>query len=132
MHYNTLFKLAREVLKHSHSPYSKFAVGCAVEDEMGKAYTGTNLENANWSETICAERTAIAKMISEGGKKVRKIVVTNASDNLVFPCGSCRQVIQEFASTDCQIYVCNIDGSQRKLIAFKELFPHAFKSENIR
>jgi cytidine deaminase len=131
MHYNFLFQLAKRAREYSHSPYSKFAVGCAIEDEKGSVYFGTNLENINWSETICAERSAIAHMIANGGKKVRKVVVVTPANKTAYPCGSCRQVIQEFASIDCEIITVGEDGQNYHRIPFKELFPHAFKPGSI-
>lgn len=94
--YRDLLDTAKEASKNSYSPYSGFAVGAAVLAENGKVYTGTNIENASYGLTNCAERTAIFTAVSDGAGTIKAVAVWNKNGG-VFPCGSCRQVIAELA-----------------------------------
>lgn len=87
---------AIEAIKNAYCPYSSFSVGCAVEMESGKIYTGTNVENSSYGATLCAERVAVAYAVSQGERKIKKLAITSSSDKPVVPCGMCLQVIQEF------------------------------------
>ncbi len=91
-----LIELARKASKNAYSPYSKFNVGAALLTKEGKIFTGCNIENASYSLTNCAERTAVFKAISEGFTQFEKIVIYVDSDILFSPCGACRQVLAEF------------------------------------
>lgn len=97
-----LIALAKEAQEQSYSPYSQFSVGAAVLTEAGDIFTGCNIENISYGLTICGERTAIFKMISEKGPqtKIKAIAVTTKADIPCTPCGACRQVIQEFSKPD--------------------------------
>ncbi len=123
-----LIEKAREAQEKSYSPYSNFRVGAAVLID-GKIYSGCNIEIASYSPTICAERTAIFKGISEGGKKIEKIAIVG--DNLdTYPCGVCRQVIREFASEDVEIIIANsIDDY--KIYSMEEILPHSFGPKDL-
>jgi len=92
-----LMRLAVEMLDKAYVPYSHFPVGAALECEDGTVYTGCNIENAAFPCTICAERTAMFKAISEGNTQFKRIVVAGRSEDFCVPCGSCRQVMREFA-----------------------------------
>lgn len=117
--------LARE---KSYSPYSKFKVGASVLMEDGQIYSGCNIENASYSPTVCAERTAIFKGVSEGNRKILKIAIIGSSE-YTYPCGVCRQVIKEFES-DTVIIIANSinDYKEYKL---EELFPHGFGPKDL-
>jgi cytidine deaminase len=121
-----LFSLAKEAQKNSYSPYSKFAVGCAVEDFSGKIYTGCNIENASYPACICAERVALAKMVSEGRHFLGRLLVVTSSETPRFPCGFCLQVISEF-SGDVKIIAVNNSGTLHRVASIRELYPEAFQ-----
>lgn len=120
-----LFDYAKTAQRRSYSPYSKFAVGCAIVDENFLIHMGCNIENASYPAGICAERAAIARMISEGGRQCNTVMIVNASDKPVFPCGFCLQVLREFGE-DTTVVAVNNDGTKRKISTIKELYPESF------
>ncbi|KAI9311832.1 cytidine deaminase [Dichotomocladium elegans] len=123
-----LFRNAVAAKEHSYSPYSKFRVGAALLTDDGTIYQGTNLENASFGAGICAERTAYAKALSEGHRKFKAIAVTTDQDELISPCGICRQFISEFGPSTLPIYLINAKGeSVERTLA--ELLPYAFDIE---
>lgn len=122
---NELLKAALEGQKNSYAPYSGKHIGAAVLMDNGKIYHGCNVENASYGGTVCAERTAIFKAISEGAKKIKEVTVVSSEQNPWPPCGFCRQVIAEFADTNTLIHLANPQG-QSSTFKFTELFPMAF------
>ena len=120
-----LMKMAEEAYENSYSPYSKIRIGAAVVGGSGKIYTGTNIENASYGATICAERSAICKAISAGETKITAIAVTGDIDDYAYPCGICRQVMVEFMKPDAEIAVSG-RGTDIKVYKLKELLPSAF------
>ena len=120
-----LLNCARDALKFSHAPYSNFKVGAALLCENGKIYTGCNIENAAFSPTICAERVAFAKALSEGERHFKAIAITTSIDSNCPPCGVCRQVMREFCKDDFQIIL------KDKEFTLKELLPESFSKEEI-
>ncbi|HRX43005.1 MAG TPA: cytidine deaminase, partial [Clostridia bacterium] len=92
-----LMKAAEAALENSYSPYSGIRIGAAVKGGSGKVYVGTNVENASYGATICAERSAITSAVSAGEKEITAIAITGDIDDYAWPCGICRQVIKEFA-----------------------------------
>ncbi len=130
-----LIKAAKEAAKNSYSPYSGFTVGAALVSKSGKVYTGCNIENAAYSPTNCAERTAFFKAVSEGEREFLKIAVVggNGLDFSEFcaPCGVCRQVMREFCQNDFEIILADKNGNT-KVMTLKELLPLSFSSDNIR
>lgn len=121
-----LFTIAREASKKAYVPYSKFAVGAALECRGGKVFTGCNVENAALGDTICAERTACVKAISEGCTDFLRIAIFAESENYCMPCGSCRQFLSEF-SRDGQLEVLCAKADGRYVsYRLKELIPHTF------
>ena len=108
----------------SYSPYSKFRVGAALLTSTGKIFTGSNIENSSFSLTICAERTALFKAISEGSKKFKAIAITSDSDDFIPPCGACRQVMLELAG-NIDIILTNAKGKMMKT-KVNLLLPHPF------
>ena len=112
------------MLDRAYAPYSHFPVGAALECADGTVFTGCNIENAAYGLTICAERTAIFKAISEGRRDFKRIVIAGKSEDYCVPCGSCRQVMQEFAP---QMEVICLNGKgEAKHFALKELLPYGF------
>lgn len=130
-----LIKLAIEASYNAYAPYSNFQVGAALETESGRVYTGSNIENASYSATICAERVAISKAISEGYEKIKTLIVYGKYENKqeagdVFPCGICRQFVSEFASDDLKIVIASSEDNY-KIFTLNELMPHSFNSVSI-
>ncbi len=124
-----LIKIAMEAREKSYSPYSKFKVGAAVYTRSGKIFTGCNIESASYSPTICAERVAISKCISEGYKDIDKIAVVGSDKSISFPCGVCRQFILEFGRDIKIICAKNIDSY--KTYSISELMPNGFGPEDL-
>ena len=109
---------------HAFAPYSKFQVGAAIEDAGGAIHTGCNVENATYGLTVCAERVAVFKAISEGIRKFRRVVVAADTENLTPPCGACRQLLWEFCG-DVEIILVNLRG-KTETYQLKDLFPKPF------
>jgi cytidine deaminase len=125
-----LLEAAMAALKNAHAPYSNFAIGAAVLGTDGNIYGGCNVENASYPEGICAEASAIGAMVTGGGKAIQQICVVSAVDDLVTPCGGCRQKIRELASKNVQIFVCGPDGLKRQF-SLEELLPVSFGPEQL-
>lgn len=115
------------MLDRAYCPYSHFAVGAALECADGTVFTGCNIENAAYSPTICAERTAVAKAVSEGHTDFVRIVVAGRCESFCVPCGVCRQVLREFAP-DMEIICLNSKGEEQ-VFTLSELLPHSFGPE---
>lgn len=126
-----LLELANKARKNAYAPYSKYQVGCALLDAKGKTFTGCNVENASYPAGLCAERTAIVKMISEGGKKIKEIVLVGSSAEPVFPCGMCLQVIQEFGN-GCRVTSVDPKGLVFRQVPLKDLFPFGFTPDKLK
>ncbi len=110
--------------EHAHAPFSKFKVGAALLGEDGQIYTGCNVENATYGLTVCAERVAVFKAVSEGVRKFRRIVVAADTNVLTPPCGACRQILWEFCG-DIEVILTNLQGKTESL-RLKDLFPRPF------
>src|SRR6185503_9097011 len=110
--------------ENAHAPYSKFRVGAALQDTGGRIHTGCNVENATYGLTLCAERVAVFKAISEGAREFRRIAIAADGETLTPPCGACRQILWEFCG-DIEIVLVNLRGKSETL-RLKELFPRAF------
>ena len=119
-----LVDLAFTMLERSYAPYSKFPVGAALLCADGDVFTGCNVENAAYGSTICAERTALVKAVSEGHRTVTTLAVAGKSQDYCWPCGACRQMLYEFAP-GLTVLVAREDGDYVKL-PLKELLPHGF------
>ena len=115
---------ALKARENAHAPFSKFKVGAAIEDESGRIFTGCNVENATLGLTLCAERVAVFKAISEGARKFRRVVVAADTEVLTPPCGACRQILWEFCG-DVEITLVNLHGKTVKF-QMKHLFPRPF------
>lgn len=110
--------------ENAHAPYSHFHVGAALEDSSGRVHTGCNVENATYGLTLCAERVAVFKAISEGARQFRRIAIAADTEALTPPCGACRQILWEFCG-DIEITLLNPSGKTEAL-QLKDLFPRAF------
>ena len=120
-----LLKAALAAREHAHAPFSRFRVGSALEGTDGAIYTGCNIENASYGLTMCAERVAIFKAMSEGAREFRRIAVAADAPRLTPPCGPCRQLIWEFCGPDCQIVLVNPAGAA-ETYQIRDLLPGAF------
>jgi len=119
-----LVRAALAAREHAHAPFSKFRVGAALEDSSGRVHTGCNVENATYGLTMCAERTAIFKAISEGAREFRRMAIAADTDSLTPPCGACRQLLWEFCG-DIELILANPRGA-REALRLKDLFPRPF------
>ena len=119
-----LLELARKAAENSYSPYSHFPVGAALECADGTVFTGCNVENAAYGDTICAERTAAVKAVSEGHRDFARIAVWGNSKEYCYPCGSCRQFLQEF-SKQMKVICGKGDGSYMTALLC-EMMPFSF------
>ena len=119
-----LVEAALRVRENAHAPFSNFKVGAAIEDDSGRVFTGCNVENATYGLTMCAERVAVFKAISEGARKFRRVVVAADTDVLTPPCGACRQFLWEFCG-DVELTLVNLNGKTETL-RMKDLFPRPF------
>ncbi|MHC4778195.1 MAG: cytidine deaminase [Planctomycetota bacterium] len=126
----SLLDIAAEAMKRAWSPYSGFSVGAAIETESGKVFTGCNVENASYGLTICAERVALFKAVSEGERTLKRIALVCSGDRPIFPCGACLQVLKEF-STDLPVVTANTAGQSRKT-RLSELMPRPFSAGDLR
>ena len=118
-----LIKAAKQAQAFSYSPYSGFKVGAALLCKSGKVYTGCNIENASFSATVCAERTALFKAVSEGEREFSAMAIVGNTD-LCFPCGVCRQVMSEFCGKNFKIYL--EENGTPVTYALGELLPGRF------
>ena len=121
---DSLIDTALRAREQAHAPFSKFKVGAALLDDGGHIYTGCNVENATYGLTVCAERVAVFKAISEGARKFRRIAVAADTPVLTPPCGACRQILWEFCG-DIEVILTNLQGKTESL-RLKDLFPRPF------
>jgi cytidine deaminase len=121
---NKLIEAALVARKNAHAPFSKFLVGAALQDENGRVFAGCNVENATYGLTICAERVAVFKAISEGARKFVAVAVAADTEVLTPPCGACRQILWEFCG-DVELTLVNLQG-KTETFRLKELFPRPF------
>ncbi len=124
---DNLIECAFEIMENAYAPYSEFRVGACVLTLSGKIFCGVNVENASYGLTVCAERVAVFKAVSEGERDLVAIAVVTESDTLAFPCGACRQVLYEF-SPDMIVVVANRKGKSRTF-RLNELLPEGFRLE---
>ena len=124
-----LGKLAAEMRSRSYIPYSHYAVGAALLTKSGQIFTGCNIENAAYPVTVCAERTAIFKAVSEGDRDFEAIAIAT-EDGQGYPCGSCRQVMVEF-SQDMDVMLADAEGNITVETSIRDLLPGAFTPSNL-
>ncbi len=123
-----LMRAALEARENAYAPFSGFRVSAAVEDENGRVFTGCNVENATYGLTVCAERVAIWKGVSEGARRFRRLVVA-AGPKLATPCGACRQILWEFGG-DMEVTLVNPAGESMTM-RMGELLPRPFDASNL-
>ncbi len=119
-----LIAAARRARDHARARFSHFQVGAALETDSGSVYTGCNIENATYGLTVCAERVAVFKALSEGESKFSRIAVVADTATLTPPCGACRQILWEFCG-DIEIILANLQG-QTETLRLSSLFPRPF------
>ncbi len=119
-----LIRTAVQTRLNARAPHSEFKVGAALETRKGQAFGGCNIENATYGLTVCAERVAIWKALSEGETQFRRIVIVADSENLTPPCGACRQIIWEYCG-DIEVILTNLRG-KRATYRMSRLFPQPF------
>lgn len=131
MNIDELIEEARDVRQRAYAPYSGYRVGAAVLDEAGRIWSACNVENISFGLTVCAERAAVARLVAEGGREVRAIVVATVDGGA--PCGMCLQTLVEFASDPDAVQVVAVDeqGVARRF-SLKELIPYGFSSAAVR
>jgi cytidine deaminase len=125
----TLTDSAVAARNNAHAPYSHFQVGAALEADDGRVFTGCNVENATYGLSICAERVAVFKAISEGVRKFQRIAVAADTEILTPPCGACRQILWEFCG-DIEVTLTNLHG-KTETFRLKDLFPRPFDASFI-
>lgn len=122
-----LLNMAREASQQAYVPYSRFPVGVALECADGSVFTGCNVENAALGSTVCAERTAIVKAVSEGRRKFVRIAIYGEGENYCMPCGACRQVMSEFDPEGSMEVLCTRSGGRYVSYRLNQLLPHPFE-----
>ena len=127
--FDGLISAAKVARENAHAPFSNFKVGAALRTPSEKVFAGCNVENATYGLTVCAERVAIFKAISEGERKFDAIAVVTDTDTLTPPCGACRQLIWEFCG-DIPVVMSNLQGKVEEL-RMSQLFPKPFDSSNL-
>lgn len=125
----SLIDLANTTRQRAYVPYSKYHVGAALRTKTGRIFTGVNVENAAYPQTMCAERVAVFKAVSEGEQEFEAISVV--TDNGGSPCGGCRQVLAEFG-LDTLVLIADGEGHLLKEMTVKELLPEAFTPEHLK
>jgi cytidine deaminase len=119
-----LIEAAIRVRENAHAPFSRFKVGAAIEDASGRIHTGCNVENATYGLTVCAERVAVFKAVSEGARQFKRVAVVADTGALTPPCGACRQILWEFCG-DVELILANLQG-RTESVRLKDLFPRPF------
>ena len=125
-----LLSAALAARDHAHAPYSRFRVGAALEDSTGQIHTGCNIENSTYGLTICAERVAVFKAMSEGVRAFRRLAISADTETLTPPCGACRQILWEFAG-DIEIILANLH-EVKAVYRLADLLPLPFDGRLLR
>ena len=127
---NELIEAAIAVRENAYAPFSEFRVGAALETDDGEVISGCNVESASYGLTVCAERVAIWKAISQGKRKIKHIAVVADTEELTPPCGVCRQIIWEFGG-DIPVILANLKG-KTEVVQMKDLLPRAFDTKFLK
>ena len=127
--HDVLISAARTAREHAHAPYSNFRVGAALRAKSGRIFTGCNVENSTYGLTLCAERVAVFKAISEGERGFHAVAVVTDTDSLTPPCGACRQILWEFCG-DAEVVLANLKG-KIEVYRLSALFPKPFDQSNL-
>jgi cytidine deaminase len=123
-----LHRLAKLAQSRAHAPYSKYNVGAAILTTDGRTYAGCNVENASFPEGWCAETSAIAHMVMDGGGRIAELAVICDAVDAITPCGGCRQRLSEFGAADTKVHLCNQDGVI-ETVTLGALLPMSFAME---
>ncbi len=126
-----LLRMANEAMDRAYAPYSGYRVGACLKGVSGAYYLGCNIENASFTPTNCAERTALYKAVSEGERKFEALAVISTGEQTTLPCGVCRQVLVEFCEPDMPVICANRNG-KFQIYELGELLPHAFSPEAMK
>jgi len=126
-----LLDKAQEARDRAYSPYSHYSVGAALLTADGQVYQGCNIENAGFTPTVCAERTAFFKAVYDGHRAFRAVAVIATGEEMGFPCGVCRQVMAEFCDKDFLIITANRDRTKVDVSPFETLLPHSFGPKDL-
>jgi cytidine deaminase len=121
---DALLEAALTAREHAHAPFSSFKVGAALEEASGRIHTGCNIENATYGLTLCAERVAVFKAVSEGARQFVRIAVAADTGTLTPPCGACRQILWEFCG-DIEVILVNLEGRTERF-RLNDLYPRPF------
>lgn len=127
---DALVAAALAARQHAYAPFSKFQVGAALEDCDGRVWTGCNIENATYGLTVCAERVAVFKAVSEGARKFKRVAIAADTECPTPPCGACRQILWEFCG-DVEVILANPRGAT-ETFRLRDLFPRPFDVSFIR
>lgn len=126
-----LLKLATEARAHAYTPYSHYNVGAALLTKDGRVYQGCNIENASYTPTVCAERTAFFKAIFDGVREFSAIAIIGSGVTPSYPCGVCRQVMSEFCDGDFVVITSNGDSSEVITETLDQIMPHRFGPKDL-
>ena len=127
--FERLFQLALKARENAYAPYSNFQVGVSLLTNDGQYFSGCNVENAAYPSSVCAEVNAITSMVTQGSRKIAAILILGGdADHPCSPCGNCRQVLAEFATSDTTVHLCHAGGIHQTL-SFKELLPVVFQHD---
>lgn len=136
MEIKKLINMAIDNINNAYTPYSNFKVTSVLVTKAGKTYTGVNIENVAHTPTVCAERTAFAKAVSEGEREFERIIILGGKDGIVTeltsPCGVCRQVMMEFCDPETFEIVLAINEDEYEVFKLKELLPLGFGPSNLK
>jgi cytidine deaminase len=124
-------ELAMDAQKQAYAPYSHYLVGASVQLESGAWISGHNIENASYGATVCAERVAIWKAVSQGERKFQKLIVLTRTEPFAPPCGQCLQVMSEFLAADTPIALANEKNGIHQILLLRELLPFGFSGEDL-
>ena len=128
--YKLLMDTAKEAAKKSYSPFSKFAVGAGVLTSSGKVYGGCNIENSSFGMTICAERCAIFKAVSDGEKEILAVAIYSPNEDDCYPCGACRQVVDEFQG-EKEVEIITEEKGELNIKKMSDFLPFGFKIQGV-
>lgn len=129
MNHSDLIQKAQEALANAYAPYSRYRVAAALLTADGQVYTGVNIENASFGATICAERVAVFKAVSDGRKEFKTLALVTGQGDFPTPCGMCRQVLVEFGKPDMEIVLHN--DEKTVVYRLEELLPLSFTGTNL-
>jgi len=126
-----MIALAQQAMTRSYAPYSHFAVGAVLRGANGKLYTGCNVENAAYPQSQCAEASAIGTMVMDGEQRITEVLVMGMGEDLISPCGGCRQRLREFADETTPVHLCDGSGV-KQTVTLGTLLPYSFGPDHLK